>query len=627
VSFASSLGGLLAFLASRYLLREVLRKRFGSLLAPVDEAVRRNGSTYLLSLRLVPVFPFWLINVLMGLTPMTAIRFYALSQLGMLAGTAVYVNAGTQLAAIESPDQVMSPALLGSLVVLAAFPLLAGTALRWFQAQRVYARWRRPSTFDRNLVVIGAGAGGLMSSYLASAVNAQVTLIEAHRMGGDCLNTGCVPSKALIRAASLARQMRRAHDFGLGIASVAVDFEAVLRRVRSVIRAIEPHDSSERYAALGVEVLQGHAQIKDPWRVEVRLADGNTKTLTTRNIILATGASPSLPNLPGLHEAGFLTSETVWNLRELPRRLVVLGGGPVGCELAQSFARFGSEVTLVESAERILMREDPEVAALVTTALEADGVRVLCCHQALRVDLSDGQKCLLAQGAEVRVGIGFDTLLCAVGRSARVSGYGLEALGIALTPSGTIQTDAFLQTNYPNILAVGDVAGPFQFTHTAAHQAWYAVINALFGRFWKFKSDYSVVPCTTFTDPEVARVGLNETEAIAQGVAFELTRFPLEELDRAIIDGAALGSVKVLSVPGRDRILGVTIVGGHAAELLAEFVLAMRSGLGLNRILGTIHTYPTWSEANRYAASAWRRAHAPKSLLALAARYHAWERA
>jgi len=627
VSFASSLGGLLAFLASRYLLRDVLRKRFGSALASVDEAVRRDGSAYLLALRLLPVFPFWLINVLMGLTPMTALRFYAVSQLGMLAGTAVYVNAGTQLAAIESPDAIMSPTLLGSLVALAAFPLLASASLRWFQAQRVYARWRRPSTFDRNLVVIGAGAGGLVSSYLAAAVNARVTLIEAHRMGGDCLNTGCVPSKALIRAASLARQMRRAHDFGLENATTRIDFEAVMQRVRSVIRAIEPHDSAERYAALGVEVLQGHAQIQDPWRVEVRLPDGSMQTLTTRNIILATGASPSLPNLPGLHEAGFLTSETVWNLRELPRRLVVLGGGPVGCELAQSFARFGSEVTLVESAERILMREDPEVADLVAAALEADGVRVLSRHQALRVDVADGQKCLLAQGGAMQLGIAFDALLCAVGRSARVSGYGLEALGIALTPNGTIETNAFLQTNYPNILAVGDVAGPFQFTHTAAHQAWYAVINALFGRFWKFKADYSVVPRATFTDPEVARVGLNETEAIAQGVAFELTRFPLEELDRAIIDGAALGSVKVLSVPGRDRILGVTIVGGHAAELLGEFVLAMRSGLGLNRILGTIHTYPTWSEANRYAASAWRRAHAPKGLLALAARYHAWERA
>ncbi|MFM7255880.1 MAG: FAD-dependent oxidoreductase [Betaproteobacteria bacterium] len=627
VSFASSLGGLLAFLASRYLLRDVLRKRFGGLLAPIDEAVRRDGTTYLLALRLLPVFPFWLINLLMGLTPMTAARFYAVSQLGMLAGTAVYVNAGTQLAAIDSPDEVMSPALLGSLAVLAAFPFLAGTTLRWFQAKRVYARWRRPLAFDRNLVVIGAGAGGLVSSYLAAAVKARVTLIEAHRMGGDCLNAGCVPSKALIRAASLAHQMRRAHDFGLGNTNTRIDFEAVLQRVRSVICSIEPHDSSERYAALGVEVLHGHAQIKDPWRVEVRLADGNTQTLTTRNIILATGASPSIPNLPGLHEAGFLTSETVWNLRELPRRLVVLGGGPVGCELAQSFARLGSEVTLLESAERILMREDPEVAALVATALEADGVRVLSRHQALRVEVADGRKWLLANGAAAQFEIAFDALLCAVGRSARVSGYGLEALGIALTTRGTIATNAFMQTNYPNILAVGDVAGPFQFTHTAAHQAWYGVINALFGRFWKFKADYRVVPRATFTDPEVARVGLNETEAIAQGVAFELTRFPLAELDRAIIDGAAPGSVKVLSVPGRDRILGVTIVGGHAAEMLAEFVLAMRSGLGLNQILGTIHTYPTWSEANKYAAGAWRRAHAPKSLLALAARYHAWERA
>jgi pyruvate/2-oxoglutarate dehydrogenase complex dihydrolipoamide dehydrogenase (E3) component len=556
------------------------------------------------------VFPFWLINLLMGLTPMGAGRFYLVSQLGMLAGTAVYVNAGTQLAAIQSPGDILSPGLLGSFVLLGLFPLLAKAGVAWLARRKVYAKWTKPRAFDRNLVVIGAGAGGLVSAYIAAAVKAKVTLIEGHKMGGDCLNFGCVPSKALIRSAKMARQLKKAQELGVADAAGRVDFAAVMKRVHGVIADIEPHDSVERYTGLGVEVLQGHARITSPWTVEVTLADGRQQTLTTKNIVIAAGASPFVPPIPGLKEAGFLTSDTVWGLTGLPRRLVVLGGGPIGSELAQSFARLGSAVTQVEMAPRIMGREDPEVSELVTAS-----------------EVVDGEKRLIAKRGDADVVIPFDELLCAVGRSPRVTGYGLEELGIPLTPRKTIETNAYLQTLYPNIYAVGDVAGPFQFTHTAAHQAWYAAVNALFGRFRRFKADYSVIPWATFTDPEVARVGLSETEAKEQGVPFEVTKYGIDDLDRAIADGTAHGFVKVLTVPGKDRILGVTIVGEHAGDLLAEYVLAMKHGLGLNKILGTIHTYPTLAEANKYVAGEWKRAHAPQKLLQWVGRYHAWERA
>ena len=627
VSFASSLGALLAFLVARYLLRDSIQARFGKALAPINDGVRKDGTFYLLTLRLVPVFPFWLINLLMGLTPIGAGRFYRVSQLGMLAGTAVYVNAGTQLAAIQSPADILSPGLLGSFVLLGLFPLLAKAGVAWLAQRKVYAKWPKPRSFDRNLVVIGAGAGGLVSAYIAAAVKAKVTLIEGHQMGGDCLNFGCVPSKALIRSAKMARQLKKAHELGVADAAGRVDFAAVMKRVHRVIRDIAPHDSVERYTGLGVEVLQGHARITSPWTVEVKRADGGSQTLTTKNIVIAAGASPFVPPIPGLKEAGFLTSDTVWGLTECPKRLVVLGGGPIGSELAQSFARLGSAVTQVEMAARILVREDPEVSELVTASLRADGVNVLTGHQAVRVEMVDGAKRLIARAGGAEVVIAFDELLCAVGRSPRVTGYGLEDLGIPLTPRNTIETNACLQTRYPNIYAVGDVAGPFQFTHTAAHQAWYAVVNALFGRWRRFKVDYRVIPWATFTDPEVARVGLSEGDAKEQGIAYEVTRYGIDDLDRAIADGTAHGFVKVLTVPGKDRILGVTIVGEHAGDLLAEYVLAMKHGLGLSKILGTIHTYPTLAEANKYVAGEWKRAHAPQKLLQWVARYHAWERA
>ncbi len=626
VSFASSIGALLAFLTARYLLRDTVQRRFGKTLEPINAGIRKDGAMYLFTLRLVPVFPFFLINLLMGLSPIGAGRFYTVSQLGMLVGTFVYVNAGTQLAAIASPRDILSPALLGSFVLLGVFPFIAKALVGWIQRRKVYANWTKPSQFDRNMVVIGAGAGGLVSSYIAAAVKAKVTLVEGHKMGGDCLNYGCVPSKALIRSAKMAKQLKKAQSLGFTGAQGAVDFAAVMARVHRVIADIEPHDSVERYTDLGVEVLRGNARMTSPWTVEITGADGAKQTLTTRNIVIAAGASPFVPPIPGLKDAGFLTSDTVWGLTALPKRLVVLGGGPIGCELAQSFARLGSAVTQVEMAPSIMGREDPEVNELVAASMREDGVNILTDHEAVRVDAVDGEKRLMVVHAGQELAVPFDELLCAVGRSPRITGYGLEELGIPVTARKTIEVNDYLQTRYPNIYAVGDVAGPFQFTHTAAHQAWFAAVNGLFGRFKKFKVDYSVIPWATFTDPEVARVGLSEADAKEKGVAYELTRYGIDDLDRAIADGTAHGFVKVLTVPGKDKILGVTIVGEHAGDLLAEFVLAMRHGLGLNKILGTIHTYPTLAEANKYAAGEWKRAHAPQKVLEWLRRYHAWER-
>jgi pyruvate/2-oxoglutarate dehydrogenase complex dihydrolipoamide dehydrogenase (E3) component/uncharacterized membrane protein YdjX (TVP38/TMEM64 family) len=624
VSFASTAGATLAFLASRFVLRDWVRGRFAVPLQRVDEGVRKEGAFYLFTLRLIPVVPFFVINLAMGLTAMRARTFYWVSQLGMLAGTLVYVNAGTQLARISSTRDILSPELLGAFALLGVFPLAAKKTMDGVRARRVYARWRRPSRFDRNLVVIGAGSAGLVSAYIGATVRAKVTLVEKNRMGGDCLNTGCVPSKALIRTARLLAQMRDSARYGIRKASAEVDFADVMERVQRVIRDIEPHDSVARYSAMGVECIEGEAVMTSPWTVDIRTVAG-VRTLSTRAIVIAAGARPLVPPIEGIDRIPVLTSDNVWELRELPRRLLVLGGGPIGSELAQAFARLGSQVTQVEMLPRILAREDPELSEIVRARFVQEGIDVRTGHKALRVE-SGAENVLVCEheGREAR--LVFDRLLCALGRVPNTEGYGLEALGIPLTRARTVETNEYLQTLYPNIYACGDVAGPYQFTHTASHQAWYAAVNALFGTFRRFRADYSVIPWATFTDPEVARVGLNETEAKASGVAYEVTSYDLGDLDRAIADGAERGRVKVLTVPGKDRILGATIVGAHAGELITEFVTAMKHGLGLNKILGTIHVYPTLAEANKYAAGAWKRAHAPQRVLAYLERFHAWMR-
>lgn len=621
VSFASTIGATFAFLVSRFLLRDWVQGKFGDKLKAINEGVEKEGAFYLFSLRLVPIFPFFVINLVMGLTPLKTSLFYGVSQVGMLAGTAVYVNAGTQLGQLESAAGILSPGILFSFVLLGLFPLVAKKVLGVVQARKVYAGHKQPERFDYNLVVLGAGSAGLVSSYIAAAVKAKVALIEKNKMGGDCLNTGCVPSKALIRSAKMLAYARRAKEFGFEKAEVQFDFARVMERVQQVVQKVEPHDSIERYTGLGVEVIEGEATITSPWSVKV-----NGQLLTTRSIIIATGARPFVPPIKGLDQVDYLTSDNVWELRELPEKLVVLGGGPIGSELTQAFARLGSQVTQVEMLPRIMSREDPEVSEFVQQKFASEDIRVLTGHAAKEVQLADGKQFLICEQEGTAVEVEFTHLLVAVGRKANVTGFGLEELGVKISERGTVAVDPLMRTNYPNIFCAGDVAGPYQFTHTAAHQAWYASVNALFGQFKSFKADYRVIPWATFTDAEVARVGLNETEATEQKIAFEVTRYGIDDLDRAIADSEDQGWVKVLTRPGSDKILGVTIVGTHAGDLLAEYVLAMKYNLGLNKILGTIHTYPTLAEMNKMAAGVWKKEHAPETLLLWVEKFHAWRR-
>ena len=627
-SFASSIGATLAFLVSRYLLRDSIKQRFPERLAAIDAGIEKEGGFYLFTLRLVPIFPFFLINMLMGVTAFKSWTFYWVSQVGMFLGTFVYVNAGTQLAQIDSLSNILSFNLIVSFALLGLFPLIAKAIVNMIKKRRVYSSWTKPAKFDRNMIVIGAGAGGLVTSYIAAAVKAKVTLIEAGEMGGDCLNYGCVPSKAIIKSAKIAQQIRNAHHYGLEDSTPEFSFKKVMARVHQVVADIAPHDSVERYTNLGVDVVKGYGKLIDPWTVEITYPDGNTTRLTARSIVIATGARPFVPPLPGIEEVGYVTSDTLWDefakLDTAPQKLVVLGGGPIGSELAQSFARLGSQVTQVEMAERIMIKEDVEVSDFATQALKNSDVNILTSHQALRCELRDGKKYLIVKHQEQELALEYDQLLCAVGRSARLSGYGLEELGIET--NRTIQTNEYLETLYPNIYAAGDIVGPYQFTHVAAHQGWYAAVNALFGHLKKFKVDYRVIPWTTFIDPEVARVGINEYEAKQQGIDYEVTRFDFAELDRAITDSATEGFIKVITPKGKDKILGVTVVSEHAGDLIAEFVLAMKHGLGLNKILGTIHSYPTWAEGNKYAAGEWKRNHAPATVLGWLEKYHTWRR-
>lgn len=621
VSFASSIGATLAFLASRFLLRDAIQAKFADRLKGIEAGVKKDGALYLLSLRLVPLVPFFVVNLLMGLTPIRTTTFYIVSQIGMLPGTLAFVFAGTQLAKITSLKSILSPSLLAAFAVIGVLPLVLKFLMNLVAARKIYRGHKKPKKFDYNLIVIGAGSAGLVSSYIAAAVKAKVVLIEKHKMGGDCLNTGCVPSKALIRSARLLSDARASKKFGITSMTAEFDFADVMARVQTVVEKVEPHDSVERYEALGVNCINGAAKLVSPWTVEV-----NGKILSARSIIIATGARPLVPKLPGLETISYLTSDSLWQLKVLPKRLLVLGGGPIGCELAQAFARFGSTVTVVEMAPKLLPREDDDVSELLREVFIAEGIELALGHKALEFKSVGDGGILVAEFAGNRVELAFDQVLIALGRKANVEGFGLDTLGVTLSERGTIAADPLLRTNFPNIAVCGDVTGPYQFTHVAAHQAWYAAVNQLLAPFWSFKADYRVIPWATFTEPQVARVGLSETEAKAANIAFEVTRYGMDDLDRAIADGTDHGFLKVLTKTGTDEILGATIVCAEAGEMIAEYVLAMKYRLGLNKILGTIHAYPTMMEANKYVAGNWKRAHAPQKVLAMAARFFAWRR-
>jgi len=626
VSLASTVGASLAFLVARFLMRDTLRSRYRETVAKMDRGVEKDGAFYLATLRLVPVFPFFLINLAMGLTSMK-LRTYALvSWVAMLPGTFIYVNAGTQLGQIQSTSDIVSADLLISFALLGIFPLIAKFVVGFIRRRRVYANWQKPESFDYNLLVIGGGSAGLVSAYIAAAVKAKVALIEKHKLGGDCLNTGCVPSKALIRSAKAADTMRHANRYGLESVPVKGSFKNIMNRVKDVVAKIEPHDSPERYQKLGVDCIFGEAGFISPWELEVKHNDGRTERLTARSIVVATGGKPAMPPIPGLADMNPLTSDNLWDLEEQPQRLLVLGGGPIGSELTHAFARLGTQVTQVERDDRLLAKEDLDVSEVVKKQFEADGIDLRLNHAATKFCTEDGEKVAYCDHKGQQVRIPFDQVLVAVGRSANTAGLNLNRIGIEPLPNGTVPVEDDMSLRYPNVFACGDVAGPYQFTHAASHQAWYAAVNGLFGQFKRFKVDYRVMPWITFTSPEVARVGLSEAEAKEQGVAYELTRYGLDDLDRAIADSDDYGFIKVLTPPGKDKILGAVVVGAHAAEILAEFTLAMKHGLGLNKILGTIHPYPTWNESAKYAAGEWKRANAPETILRLLEKLHGWRR-
>lgn len=619
VSFASSIGATLACAFSRYLLRDWVQHRLGQRFEKIDKGVASGGGSYLFSLRLIPVFPFWVINLAFGLTRMPLSKFYWVSQLGMFPATLVFVNAGAQLGALDSfsAKAVLSPSVILSFLLLALFPyIVKAVALAWSRRQR-YKAYTRPSSYDANLIVIGAGSGGLVAAYIAAAVKAKVILIERDKMGGDCLNTGCVPSKALIRSAKAAAEVRKAADFGVQVGDPKVDFPRVMARVRGAIETIAPNDSVERYSQLGVVCRMGSARLVSPWEVEV-----NGERLSARSIVIATGARPHIPDIPGLDTCPFVTTDTLWQLEELPPRLLVLGGGPVGSEMAQAFQRLGSQVTLVQRRAQLLPSVDSDVAEALISKLKAEDVDLLLDAELDRI---------VGNVAEVKLGetvveVAFDLALLATGRQANTEGLGLKELGIAVAENGTLEVNKFLQTNFPNIYGCGDVCGPFQFTHASSHQAWHATVNSLFGRFKKFSVDYSLLPSVIYTDPEVASVGETEKSLQQKGVEHEVVRFPLSDLDRAVTDGTTEGLVKVITAKGKDRILGVAIVAPRAGEMLGEFIAAMKNKKGFNSILATIHAYPGYLEANKLAAGRWKKDHAPERLLGLVEKYHQWLR-
>ena len=618
---ASTIGATLAFLISRFILRDLVTTKFYSQAKTINKGVQKEGAFYLFALRLIPIFPFFMINIVMGLTSIRTITFFIVSLFGMMPGTIVFIYAGTKLASINQLSDILSLDLLFAFVLLGIFPFVAKKFIAILKKHNLYKNFTKPKKFDYNLIVIGAGSGGLVSSYIASAVKAKVALIEKNKMGGDCLNTGCVPSKALIKSAKLAAYAKQPDKYGFDKLNVNFKFENIIKRVHKVIENIAPHDSIDRYTKLGVDCISGEAKILDPYHVKV-----NGKTLTTKNIIISTGASPLIPPIPGLDKINYLTSDNLWQQTTLPKKLLILGGGPIGSELSQAFARLGSSVIQIEMMSQILIREDEEVVKLISKRFKSENINILTNHKAKEFITEKKKKYLICENNGKDIKIEFDEVLVALGRKAEIAGFGLENLDIELSDRKTIISNEFMQTNYPNIYVCGDVTEPYQFTHTAAHQAWYATINALFGVFRKFKTDYRIIPWVTFTDPEIARVGLNEKEAKSQNIPYEATTFDISDLDRAITDSQDYGFIKVITKPGSDKILGVTIVSNHAGDLLAEYVLAMKHNIGLNKILGTIHTYPTYSEANKYVAGNWKKNHAPQQILSLLKKFHNWRR-
>ena len=609
VSVASNVGALVAMLISRFMLRDWVQRRFGKQIAGINKGLAREGTFYLVSLRLIPLVPFVLLNPALGLTRINIWTFWWTTQLGMLPGHAIYVNAGEKLVGLRSLSGILSPSIIGTLVLLAVFPILATRLLTFYKARKVYRGWRKPKRFDCNLVVIGGGTGGLATARVAASLKARVSLVERERLGGLAMHDGGVPSKALCHVANRSQGQHSDEAFTEAMAQMRHLAEAARRDI-----------SVDQYRRLGVDVIQGEARISSPWTVDV-----GGRTLTTRAIVIATGSRPQIPSIPGLAAVEPMTSDTLWALSERPERLLILGSGADACEFAQAFQRLGCQVTLASEDERLLSQEDAEVSEMMAKVLTADGIEIWLGLKAQRVETTEGERRLICDDDEGNErSLPFDRVLLMLGQRADVEGLGLSKLRLECGDDGTLEADEYLATRYPNIYAVGSVAGPYGAPHVAEHQGWYAAVNALFGGLKRFVVSDRVTPRAIFTTPEIATVGLNEAEAHALKLEFETTRLDLSTHAGAVIAGAGQGYVKVITEHDTDRILGVTIVGDHASETIAGFVVAMKHKLGMNKLGKTVLVSPTQGEALRQVAEIWQRQHQSARMRAWAERFNRW---
>ena len=604
VSFASTLGALASFLVARFFLHDFVQTRYQQRLTVINQKIQQQGATYLLFLRLVPAFPFFMVNLLMALTPISARTYYIVSQIGMLPATFIFVNAGTELAKISSVDDILSIPLLLSLLLLACLPFISKQLAKRVSCWRLYKSWQRPKKFDYHTIVIGGGAAGLVAAYTTQTLQGKVALIEKHQMGGDCLNTGCVPSKSILRTAKFIHDIGQHSNYGVQQAEFKLQFQQVMQRVREKISTIAPKDSIKRYNDMGVDCFQAHAQLLSPWQVEA-VSENSKITISAKNIILAGGATPNVPTIPGLENINYYTSDNIWHLDHLPEKLLIIGAGPIGCELGQAFVRLGAKVTMINRNERILTNEDAQAAHALQYALQQDGVKILNNFNPLKIDDNSKNFSLMGEQHNEILHIAFSHCLIATGRKPSL--LGCEALDIETNSHGQVITNDKQQTNYPNIYACGDITSPLQYTHSASHQAWYAAFNALFRPFKQFNCQLNHIPRAIYTDPEVASLGISEQQAIQKNIPHEISYFAMDDVDRAITDEATTGFIKVITRRNNDKILGVCIVGEHSSELIAEFVLAKTHNLGLNKILQTVHLYPTRGEINRLVAGQWRQ--------------------
>ncbi len=660
VTVGANLGALGAFLLARTLFRERAEAlaRGQKTFRAVDSAIAREGFRIVLLLRLSPVFPFTVLNVLLGVTGISAASYVLANLIGMLPGTLMFVYLGTlgeAAAGTQSLGQTVLRivGLAATVVVTVVITRIARRALKAASLdgganpgvapeaapvgagaktipgdaydQALLASVKptahvNPIPQDRyNLVVIGAGTAGLVTAAGGAGLGAKVALIEKHMFGGDCLNVGCVPSKGIIRAGRAAAAVREAGAFGIRLAGEPrIDFAATMERMRRLRAGIAPHDSVKRFSELGIDVYLGEGRFTGPDEIEV----GGNK-LRFQAAVIATGARATFPRIPGIEEVEPLTNENVFTLTELPRSLILLGAGAIGCEMAQTFRRLGSEVTIVIRGNRIMTREDPDAALIVQRKFEQEGIRVLTGSAIKRAEKRGGKKVIVIERDGSEESVEADQILIGMGRAPNVEGLGLSAAGIAYGTEG-VTVDANMRTTNPRVFAAGDICSRLKFTHAADAQARIVLRNALF--FGRARATDLVIPWCTYTDPEIAHVGCYEKEARDRGLAVTTFTVPLEDVDRAILDGETEGFGRIHLKSGTDRILGATVVASHAGDMIGELTMAIQNGLGAGKLASVIHPYPTQGEVVRKLGDAYMRTKLTPGVKRIMARILRWRR-